>query len=88
MKHARETRGGALRPTPQQPPPRGIEPLSANAQGVEEQALTEDAESVLALRLALLVQNDPELAGVLTAGPDLPQAVKAGISAMVKASKP
>jgi len=40
----------------------------------------------LASCLALLVEKDPDLALVLTAWPGLPDALKAGIVAMVKAA--
>ena len=33
-------------------------------------------------------QNDPDLAAVVTAWPGLPEAIKAGIVAMVKAARP
>ena len=42
-----------------------------------------DALSVLAHRLALLVQESPDLALVIDAWPTLPEAVKTGIMALV-----
>ena len=66
------------------PPPRGLEPLLPEAQTVDQQALTENTESVLALRLALSAQHDPDLTAVVTAWSDLSEAVKAGIVAMVE----
>ena len=45
-----------------------------------------DALSVLAHRLALVVQESPDLATVIVAWATLPEAVKAGITALVEAS--
>ena len=45
-------------------------------------------DSVLAQRLAHLVEKYPDFAPVATAWPDLPEAVRAGILAMVQASNP
>ncbi len=67
-------------------PPRGIEPLSENAQVVDNTRVTADGESVLASCLALLAQKDVDLGSVIRAWPKLPEAVKAGITAMVRAT--
>jgi hypothetical protein len=48
----------------------------------------QNPESVLASCLALLAEKDPDLAALLTAWPMLPDALKAGIVAMVKAAYP
>ena len=40
----------------------------------------------MASYLALLVEESPDLAAVVKAWPDLPEAVRAGIVAMVKAA--
>ena len=45
-----------------------------------------DAEGVLVLCLASLVEQDPDLATVLDAWPALPAAIRAGIVAMVQAA--
>ncbi len=53
-----------------------------------ESAITsEDGPDVLADCLAFLGQEMPDLAAVVSAWPRLPEAVKAGILAMVKAMK-
>ncbi len=69
------------------PPPRGLEPLSESAQVSQPQGLTKKPDSVLASCLALSVQNDPDLAAVVETWADLPEAVRVGIVAMVKAAK-
>jgi hypothetical protein len=46
----------------------------------------QDPESVLASCLALFAEKDPDLALVLNAWPALPDALRAGIVAMVKAA--
>ena len=43
--------------------------------------------SVLAFRLALLVEKWPDLQAIIDAWPDLPEAIKTGIVAMVKAAR-
>ena len=57
-------------------------------QPTKEQSLTADGEqagqNVLALRLALLVQKDPDLAKLIDAWADLPEALKTGIMAMIQ----
>ena len=76
----------AGRDTVEKLPPRGLEPLSENAQPVVTTGLTQDDESVLAPCLALSVQNDPDLRAVVTAWPELPEAIRVGIVAMVQAA--
>jgi hypothetical protein len=46
----------------------------------------DDTVSDLALRLAQLTAKHPDLQHLITAWPDLPDAVKAGITAMVQAT--
>ena len=48
---------------------------------------SDKAENVLPSCLPDSTHNDPDLAAVVKAWPDLPEAVKAGILAMVKASQ-
>lgn len=67
--------------------PKGLEPLSSGAQPSLNTEVTADEQSVWAPRWARLAQDDPELTAVLTAWPELPEAVKAGIVAMVKAAR-
>ena len=69
---------------PSQPPPRGFEPLSQSSQGAENATLTNTDGSDLAFCLARLVQQDPELRAVIDAWAELPDAVRAGIVAMVR----
>ena len=52
-----------------------------------EGASTPGSEDVLARRLALLVRNHPDLAAVIDAWPTLPEPVRTGIVAMVRAAK-
>ena len=51
------------------------------------QSLNDIPKACGALGGARTLQNDPELAAVVNAWPTLPQAVKAGIAAMVKSVK-
>ena len=67
-------------------PPRGVEPLSDNSQVADSSQVTQNQENVLAVCLALLERENPDLAGVVRAWPELPDAVRARIVAMVKAS--
>ena len=78
-------RGEGLRDVP----PRGLEPGAASVGG-DKDLQNRPARSG-AVSGAVPVERppaaDPGLAQVVTAWPDLPQAVKAGIVAMVKAAK-
>jgi hypothetical protein len=67
-------------------PPRGFEPLSGYSEGTTDSQVTQNQENVLAVCLALLEQKYPDLAGIVRAWPELPEALRAGIVAMVKAS--
>jgi len=60
---------------------------NAESQPAEQsQGVTSNPESVLALRLAQTVENHPDLTTLIDAWPDLPQAVRAGIVAMINAA--
>ena len=52
----------------------------------DKSSTSEPADDHLASCLALLAEKSPDLAAVVKAWPDLPEAVRAGIVAMVKAS--
>jgi hypothetical protein len=67
--------------------PRGIEPLTRSAKCKIRQQVTPTAPSGLPLGLPLTAQNDPDLARVVEAWPVLPEAIKAGILAMVNTAK-
>ncbi len=69
------------------PPPRGFEPLCESAQVVDSEALTQTPQGVLPDSLPDLLQNDPDLALIVERWSELPEAVRAGILAMVRASK-
>ena len=56
------------------------------AQVEDSKGLTESSHDDLARCLALLAQKWPDLAPVMTAWPDLPEALRKGIVAMVRAS--
>ena len=68
-------------------PPRGIEPLLPGSQPVASKAVTSHAPGVLPECLPDSAQNDPELTAVIRAWPELPEAIRAGIVAMVEAAK-
>ncbi len=67
--------------------PKWLEPLSESAQVAQPQGLTKKPDPVLASCLALSAQNHPDLAAVVAAWADLPEAVRVGIVAMVKAAR-
>ena len=58
-----------------------------NAQRQSKQSLMKNAERVLAACLARIRENRPDLAAVVEAWDSLPEAVKAGILAMVEAAR-
>ncbi len=68
----------------QQIAPRGFEPLEGNQQDIENKALTEDTNPVLATGLDKTLQKYPELARLIEAWPDLPEHTKAAIKALVQ----
>jgi hypothetical protein len=51
-----------------------------------KQAFTDSTHHDLALRLAQLTAKHPDLQHLITAWPDLPGALRAGITAMVQAT--
>ncbi len=63
--------------------PTGLQPVPINAQAVEPQALTGTAESHWPTHWWKAVLNHPERVDILTAWPTLPEAVMAGILAMM-----
>ena len=67
-------------------------PQESVGQGLSDNTLNDTSlggeDSVLAQRLAHLVEKYPDFAPVAEAWPGLPQAVRAGILAMVQASSP
>jgi len=65
----------------------GLENRSAVSEGAETPSTYEKGDSCLALCLNQIRQNRPDLASVVEAWDGLSEAVKAGILAMVEASK-
>ena len=57
------------------------------ANGAVNKGVSPNSETVLASCLAFLVEKMPDLARVVKAWPELPEAIKAGILAMVKATR-
>ena len=53
-----------------------------------KQEVTDSVDSITAKSLAKILQNCPDLNLIVEAWPDLPEAVKVGIAAMVKAALP
>jgi len=77
----------------EQEAPTGFEPVVTDLQSVpaesqpaNQQGFTQSSPSVLAECLALLRRESPDLAAVVEAWPKLPESIKAGIVAMVKAA--
>jgi hypothetical protein len=66
--------------------PTGIEPVTALSEPPNQQGLTSKPENTLAHSLAREVEKDPDLAMVVERWDILPNAVRAGIVAMVKAA--
>ena len=64
----------------------GIEPGAAPTQAIPRQSLAASDPQPLAQTLARETEIDPDLARVVSAWPDLPEAIRAGIGAMVKAA--
>ena len=74
-------------------PPAGLEPAACGLGNRRRDGVTADSasscakdEKHLASCLAFLLERIPDLGPVVKAWPDLPDAVKAGILAMVKAT--
>ena len=65
-------------------PPRGLEPLSENRQGVENKALTENQYLVLSTSLDKILQKHPEVKAIIETWPNLPEHIKAAIKALVQ----
>ena len=63
----------------------GIEPVNPTAQAKAAMSLTETTSLPLAHSLAREPQIDPDLARLIEAWPTLPEALRAGILAMVAA---
>jgi hypothetical protein len=63
--------------------PRGIEPLTSLPQGESEQQDATTAAPALAQTLAREMQIDPDLARVVSAWPDLPEAIRRAVLALV-----
>jgi hypothetical protein len=66
--------------------PTGIEPVTGLPETTNQQGLTSKPENALAFSLAHKVQKEPDLAMVVKRWDSLPEAVRAGIVAMVKAA--
>jgi hypothetical protein len=66
-------------------PPVGLEPTDPNLQGIPEKQLTPTPENPLAHPLAREIETCPDLARLIHAWPTLPDAIRAGILAMVDA---
>jgi hypothetical protein len=66
----------------------GIEPASSISDSYNSQRLTSTPEKPLAYSLARQVEKSPDLALVVEHWDSLPDAVRAGIVAMVKAAAP
>jgi hypothetical protein len=64
----------------------GIEPACDSSQGTILQGVAQAPSQPLARTLARETQFDPDLALLIEAWPTLPEAVRAGIVAMVKAA--
>jgi F0F1-type ATP synthase beta subunit len=67
--------------------PRGFEPLETNQQSLENKELTENTNPVFATSLAKTLQKYPELEQIITAWPELPEAVKTTIKALIQTHK-
>lgn len=65
-------------------PPRGVEPLEANLQPVENKELTENTNPVFATGLAKTLQECPELEQIITAWPGLPEHVRNSIKELIQ----
>lgn len=64
--------------------PKGVEPLEANQQSVDNKELTENANPVFATGLAKIVQKYPELEQIITAWPQLPEHTKTAIKSLIQ----
>ncbi len=66
------------------PPRVGLEPTRSNLQSLENKALTENQNSVLATGLDILLQKYPELEQIITVWPELPEQVKNTIKELIQ----
>jgi hypothetical protein len=66
--------------------PRGFEPLNENQQSVENKALTQSENPVLAASLDKILQKHPDLAHLVEHWPNLPDSIKAAIKALVSSN--
>jgi hypothetical protein len=64
--------------------PRGFEPLNENQQAIDNKALTENQNPVLSTGLDKVLQKHPDLALVVERWPDLPDAIKTAIKALIQ----
>jgi len=64
-------------------PPVGLEPTGPNSQTETDTAVVAIAENALAQTLARELEKDPALARLIEAWPRLPEALRAGILAMI-----
>ena len=64
----------------------GLEPTDPNPQGIQSKQVTATPEIPLAHSLARESQIDPDLARLIDAWPTLPEAIRAGILALVDAA--
>ena len=67
-------------------PPRGVEPLTGSLQAVDGAKVTDSLETVWRTHWRKTLQDWPDLTVILEAWPKLPQPIRAGIVAMVKAA--
>jgi hypothetical protein len=65
---------------------RFTKPESETLNQLNNQALTETGETVLASCLALLAEKDPDLALVVERWPDMPEHIKAAVKALINSS--
>ena len=75
---------GAFARADPQIPPRGVEPLEANRQPLDNKALTENQNPVLSTSLDKILRNYPELRDLVKLWPELPGHIKAAIKALVQ----
>ena len=68
-------------------PPVGLEPTDPNPQSIPIKQVTAIPETALANTLARESQIDPDLARLIDAWPTLPEAIRAGIIAMIQAAR-
>ena len=68
-------------------PPRGVEPLKANQQPVDNKILTQNTNPVLSTSLDNLVQIYPDLAELVKLWPELPQETKKAIKTLIQTYK-